>query len=280
MPLLLIHGFACGHNDWGSIPRLLANRSKREVLSFDYRGVGASSAASASVSSEASSEASEASISSHLPWSASLLASDALSVLDAAGAPKATVLGISLGGMVGQTLALSTPQRVHALVLGATTHRPPPAPFLALCQEWADSAEPNTSDAVDEFMRFMLPPEMLAKRSGQVLFEQFRKRFLLTERSAAGLQGQIAAMRNFESTADLSRIQCPCMVITGDRDAVIPPQMSVSLAEGIPRSRLVMWRGAGHFWWAHNSTEVVQLLCDFLEDSDAFREDSAPDSSH
>ena len=148
VPLLLVQGFGCGHADWGALPKALASRSKREVLSFDHRGLGESDAPVG-------------------PYTMAELASDALGVLDEANIPKATLLGISLGGMVAQTAALERPDRVHALVLGCTTHggreASPPAPdFVSLCEQWSSAPEPNASPLVEGFTRLMLPPEQLS----------------------------------------------------------------------------------------------------------------------
>ena len=92
VPLLLVQGFGCGHADWGALPKALASRSKREVLSFDHRGLGESDAPVG-------------------PYTMAELASDALGVLDEAKVPKATLLGISLGGTAVLGSARSLPAR-------------------------------------------------------------------------------------------------------------------------------------------------------------------------
>ena len=163
-PLLLIHGFGCGAADWGAWPKVLGARSKREVLYFDNRGVGASDAPQG-------------------PYTVPQMVADAHAVVKAAGASRVSVMGISLGGMVAQSFALSHPQSTAALILGCTTHggrsaSPPPESFLSLCQAWASEVEPNAADGhVDEFMRVMLPAQMLDTVAGKRLFEQVRARF-------------------------------------------------------------------------------------------------------
>ena len=80
VPLLLVQGFACGKDDWGSLIKLVASKSKREVLTFDNRGIGGSIAPEA-------------------PYTVDAMAEDALSVVDAAGVDTFHVMGISLGGI-------------------------------------------------------------------------------------------------------------------------------------------------------------------------------------
>ena len=251
-PLLLIHGFACGKGDWGALPKMLAAKSKRDVLCFDNRGVGDSSSPEG-------------------PYTIAQMVDDARVVVDAAGVERVSVLGISLGGMIAQSFALEHPGRTNALILGCTTHGgrealPPPAEFFGLCQSLA--AAPDAHDGVDSFLRWMLPPELLAQPGGAKFLEQFRTAFLKTSRTTPGLLGQLAAMGKFSSIKSLEHIASPTLVISGDEDAVVPPGNSASLVSRIDGARLRMWEGAGHFWWAHKPVEVAELLARFLVDCD------------
>src|ERR687887_2097178 len=99
-PVLLIMGLGLSGGAWWRTVPVLARRL--QVITFDHRGVGRSRAFSPVYTTEA-------------------MADDAVAVLDAAGIDRAHVYGISLGGMVAQQLALRRPERVRALVLGATS---------------------------------------------------------------------------------------------------------------------------------------------------------------
>src|ERR1700731_2712349 len=98
-PVLLIMGLGLSGGAWWRTVPVLARRFR--VITFDNRGVGRSTSPTYSYTTEA-------------------MADDAASVLDAAEVERAHVYGISLGGMVGQQLALRHPLRVASLVLGAT----------------------------------------------------------------------------------------------------------------------------------------------------------------
>src|SRR4051794_38173662 len=99
-PLLLIMGMSGTHLSWGD-PFLEALRRDFEVAVYDHRGIGRSGPAAAG-------------------YSIADLADDAAGVLDALGWEKAHVVGISMGGMVAQELALAHFDRVRTLTLGCT----------------------------------------------------------------------------------------------------------------------------------------------------------------
>ena len=140
---------------------------------------------------------------------------------------------------------------------------------MRLCESWAAAEVPNAAnDVVDEFMRWMLPGGLLETPGGARLFEQFKQGFTRTPRTRTGLQGQLAAMARFNSTEQLGGLACPTLVTCGDHDSVMSPGNSESLARLIPGAQLRLWGGAGHFFWAHRTAEVVDELGVFLDGCD------------
>jgi len=255
VPLLMVHGFGCGMGDWGALPQLLADRGGREVAVFDHRGVGESDVPPG-------------------PYTIADLTKDAVSILDAANWPKAHVLGISMGGMVAQNLAIDTPNRVSGLVLGCTTHggrlsTPPPPDFIDTCRSWTDGDPAAQHRFADKFLDFNLPKEWDSLPGGARLRSQMLDRFLETSRSEEGLAGQFSALSRFSSLKNLPSIQSPTLVVHGDQDQVVPPANGDSLAGHIPGARMLSWPGAGHFWWVVRPLDVVEKLGEFLEDCDA-----------
>ena len=104
--LLLIQGLGYGRWGWDPVVPGLAERHR--VLSFDNRGIGDSDKPDG-------------------PYTARMMADDALQVLDEAGVERAHVVGASLGGMIAQELAVLAPERVEKLVLCCTTSGGPEA---------------------------------------------------------------------------------------------------------------------------------------------------------
>ena len=101
-PLLLIQGMGANGTHWGE-PFLAELERDFELVLYDHRGIGRSAPLQGAGLTVAG------------------LAADALALLDALGIAQAHVLGISMGGMVAQELALAAPDRVRTLILGATS---------------------------------------------------------------------------------------------------------------------------------------------------------------
>src|SRR5271165_6568150 len=99
-PLLLIMGMSGTALHWGE-PFLEPLRRDFDVIAYDHRGVGASSRLEG-------------------PVTIAEMAEDAAGLLDALGLDSAHVVGISMGGMIAQELALAQPARVRTLTLGCT----------------------------------------------------------------------------------------------------------------------------------------------------------------
>jgi pimeloyl-ACP methyl ester carboxylesterase len=196
------------------------------------------------------------------PYSVPQLAGDAVAVLDMLAIERAHVLGVSLGGMIAQELALSFPERVDRLVLGSTQAstqdavRPRREVSLAFTSETDDWAER---------MRVLAPfafapgvdPQLLArfidKKSGDVQPDH-------------GYRGQIAAVRAHDALDRLGAIERPTLVIAGSQDQIIPAANSEILCERIPPARLELIDGAGHLFFIEEPEHTLEMLDAFLFD--------------
>jgi 3-oxoadipate enol-lactonase len=227
--VLLVAGQGMTVDGWWSTTPVLA-RSFR-VIAFDNRGTGRSS---------------------RLPWpySVAQMAHDAVAVLDAAGEQRAHVYGISLGSLVAQEVALRYPDRVQALVLGASSaggfaaYKPPPSSFAQTFlvragamgpEEAAWAAVPYTYAektrrshperiATDIAHRVSSPPEPLA------------------------YMHQAAAVATHDAYERLNRMAAPTLVVHGEQDVFVPPANALVLAERIPGAQLRLWPDAAHMY--------------------------------
>jgi len=234
-PLLLIMGLGMASSAWDALPSRLADRF--HVVVFDNRGMGWSSASPGG-------------------FRIRDLADDAAWVLDAAGIAQASVFGISMGGMIAQELALRHPGRVGALVLGATfgSQRRSHKPRLSVAR---DLLLVTLSSRTPKRMARLLVSDAFMARSPD-RFATWLARLSRPQRSAA--RRQIVAIARHEAEDRLPKLRIPTLVISGDRDRLVPVENSRRLARMIPRARLVELPGAGHAFPFERGAETVRAL--------------------
>jgi len=240
-PLLLVMGMGFSSRAWHVLPALL--RHDFRVIQLDNRGSGRSSAPRGL-------------------FRIRHLADDAAAVLDAAGVEDAFVFGISMGGMVAQELALRHPGRVRALALGATfaSHLGSRKPSLAT--GWlllrAVGGGRHAPQAV--VARLLVSAEHFAGGA-----EAFGAWLRSAEHVSLGTSvRQMVAVALHHASGRLRRLQVPTLVITGDRDRLVPPANSRRLAALIPGARLLELPGAGHVFPVERPGETVAALTEFF----------------
>ncbi len=237
-PLLLIQGLGYGRSGWGPVVAGLAARHR--VLSFDNRGIGDSDKPDG-------------------PYTARVMADDALQVLQEAGVGRAHILGASLGGMIAQELAVLAPDRVEKLVLcctspGGADAYPFPEPTVKLFAE-APALAPDV--ALRRFVENALgadPPPGLVD-------ELFALR-LANPPDPAGWQAQAAAGTTFAGVD--GRIAKPTMILHGTADRVVDVRNAELLAERIPDARLELVEGCGHLFFWEQPDALVSPVLEFL----------------
>jgi len=212
-PLLLLNSIGTDMASWDrALPFLLPHF---RLIRMDARGHGASDAPDGD-------------------YSIALLAADALAVLDAANAARATVCGVSLGGMIGLTLALQHPARVQALVAACTSPRMDVAIWEARIAAvraggTAAIAEAALSRFVSAGFAAAHPEVMGSLRAG------------LTAMSGAGYAGCGAAIRDMDLRGDMAAIGVPTLVVGGERDVSTPfADHGRLIAEAVPGARTAL----------------------------------------
>jgi pimeloyl-ACP methyl ester carboxylesterase len=239
-PLLMIMGLGFTLAMWGEL-RAILSRHFRTIL-LDNRGVGKTNVP-------------------RRPFSMGDMARDALCVLDAASARSAHVLGMSMGGMIAQELALANPDRVRKLVLGCT-----------FCG--------GLRSALPEYRAFRLLTSPFLSRTARLeaivplIYDAHTpreriERDLDTIRANApsepGYFQQLAAIVRWHSYGRLPGIASPTLVIHGETDRLVPPANASILANRIPNSRLVLIPDASHIFPTDQPAITSRSLLDFLD---------------
>jgi 3-oxoadipate enol-lactonase len=243
-PLLMIQGLGGRAADWGSMPARLAQRF--EVITFDNRGTGKSDKPDTEYRLE-------------------VMADEAVAVLQAAGHARAHVVGLSMGGMIAQLVALRHPRRVRKLVLLSTTpgasHTIPPAP-AAMAALIPDMTQPPEQIVLSATRAIAAPgfadahPEVL-NDIVQTALQAPTPRFVFMR--------QIGAIMASDRYADLPTIDAPTLVIHGDADPLVPYANAETLVERIPGAQLVRLRGCGHLAMWEQPAELTRVLLEFLD---------------
>jgi 3-oxoadipate enol-lactonase len=236
-PLLLIMGLAADSTAWlFQIPDFAKHY---RTIAFDNRGVGRSSKPPG-------------------PYTIHQMADDTAGLLDVLGITRTHVIGVSMGGMIAQELALRHPQRVRGLVLACTY--PEPDADIERQREFSVTQLGGSITASGEmqidvkaldpmtFFQHLLPavfnPEFIANQLPK-LIELFSGA-LQYGFSLEAILGQVAAVMSHNATDRLHQITAPTLVITGDADRLVPPANSDILAKYIPGARLVKVPGGSH----------------------------------
>ena len=241
-PLVLIMGFGGDHMAWAL---QMADFSMRHrVIAFDNRGVGQTDAPDHA-------------------YTTRMMAGDALGLMNALGIDRAHVLGVSMGGMIAQELALESPERVRSLHLACTLGRPD-AYMLALNSAWREMriglGRESTLRALG---LWLFSPTTYAERPE--LIEALLQNALANPypQSLAGFLRQGEAVAAHDALERLSAIRCPTLVSVAEDDILVPPRFSREIVARIHGAELRLVTTAGHGYFLERPDVFNDLSLDF-----------------
>ena len=237
MPVLMLsHSLGADHGMWA--PQMADLLSHFQVLRYDTRGHGASDVPEGEYTLE-------------------LLGRDALSLTDALGITQFAFCGLSMGGAIGQWLAIHAQERLAGLVLANTS------PQFGPRNNWEARikavSDGGMAAIVDVVMGRFFSPEVLARDPYAASVKSI---FLSTE--PTGYLGCCAALRDFDAREALRKIRVPTLVIAGDRDASTPWEgHGEVLAHDIPGARVARLPSA-HLSNIEQPRSFTSALLEFL----------------
>ena len=239
-PMLLVMGLGSPLEFWEFQTPVFA-RSHR-VCVYDNRGVGRSDKPVG-------------------PYDVRTLAGDAVRVMDACGFERAHVVGLSMGGMIAQELAIRHPDRVGALVLAATYAKPDDNVKATAS---ASAFDPKTIEPKQVFkmmMSLVLSAEFIARERQWLRATQER---VLPHVSVEGFIAQMAATMSHDATLELHRIAAPTLVMKPAADMLIPPRSSDYLAQAIPGAALATFDHGSHGFNVEQADKFNRAVLDFV----------------
>jgi len=237
-PMLLVAGQACDHRTWTSVRDDFA--AHHRVIVFDHRGTGDSDKPEAP------------------PYSTRGFAADAVAVLDDLGVARAHVYGTSMGGRIGQWLAIDHAARVGALVLGCTT----PGNAHGVRRPREVDPELASGDPA-RMLPFQVTPGWSASHPEY-----------LAERIAAQRDHPVPpyarrlhylASEAHDAWDLLPTITAPTLVVHGSDDQVNVAANAPILAARIPRAEVHIVAGARHAYLMEHREEASRVVLAFLD---------------
>lgn len=227
-PVLLIMGLAAPSDAW--LLQFDALSMGHRVCVFDNRGVARSSAPSP-------------------PYTMQQLADDALGLLDRLGWATAHVVGISMGGMIAQRLALTAPGRVRSLALLAThaggwSSRPTRTAVRGVLRSRFLGGE---TVRMRNLIRMLHSSSYIEEVGMELIQQNLQLRMLKHTVPQHGLIGQLSAVLTHASLQELAGLRgtFPALVIVGDEDRMVRPENSLLIADALD-AELLRFAGRGH----------------------------------
>lgn len=257
--ILLIMGFAFQMTRWpDGLKRALAEAGFY-VIWYDHRDIG--------LSSEFPALAADGSIPS---YTLDDLAADAAGLLDQLGIARASIVGMSMGGMIGQLLALDHPHKVDKLVAMMTTSGapglPPPAPEAA--SALAAIPMERTADAIADLAvmaQHAIGSEPYLRNSADLIRQRAIEDFHRSDRPL-GIVRQYAAIQTQPRWHErLSAITAPTLVLHGEADKLVHPDAGKDIAHRIPGAQFRSFPGWGHDLADAMSETLAREIATFLK---------------
>ena len=243
-PVVFIGGLSQDHVGWMlQVPALSA--AGYRCITFDSRDAGQTAQ-------------------SAKPYTIEQMADDTLGLMDAIGVSSAHIVGLSMGGMIAQEMAVKSPQRLSSLTLVCTFAAIEPE-TAGVLRAWK-AARPHCDDLDFVLMvsswlfthRFYQHPAAVQGFLDLVRGNPFPQ-------SVAGFLRQCDAVLSHDTRDRISGIRTPTRVVVGAEDMLTPARYSRFLAERIPGAEFIEVLGAGHLVSLETAEEFNRLLIEFLQ---------------
>jgi 3-oxoadipate enol-lactonase len=233
--LILSHSLACTVRMWD--PQVAVLKDRYRILNYDMRGHGQSAAPAG-------------------PYTLDMLADDVLGLMKELRIERATYMGLSIGGMIGQTLALRQTRHFDKMVLADTGHAQPPEAI----KQW----EERIRVAQTQGMKPLVPSTMERWFTSSFRESPPAKRIaeLIANTPVAGYVGCGQAIMKLNTTGRLKEIKLPVLAIAGEADPSAPGTRHIG--ETVPGAKLVMIPMAAHIANVEQAATFNQALGNFL----------------
>jgi len=237
-PLVLVHGLGANSSLW--VHQVPSFSKRFRVIALDLRGFGRSSKPL-----------------KREDYSIDLMADDVIGVCRDLGLTSVNLLGTSMGGFIGQTVALKEPDLIRSVMLCHTGSQ------HAIPQEvLTGRLEALETISMDEYAA-LVSSQALAQPSDPFVDEWLREMIASNERTAY-LHVLAGALAEFDVSDKIHEIRCPSIVVAGAEDRVIPPEKGKLLSSLIRGCEYHLVEGVGHIGYAEDPATFNRIILDFL----------------
>jgi pimeloyl-ACP methyl ester carboxylesterase len=200
------------------------------------------------------------------------MAEDAAGLLDALQIKKAHICGISMGGMIAQTIAIHHPDLVHSLIsIYSTTGNPDlPSPRPDALRVLLEPAPAKRSAYIDYTVNLFRVISGSGFQFDADAIRQTAARYFDRSFCPQGTAHQlIAALLQTNRKKQLTRLSLPALVIHGDEDPLVPMAAAEDMVEAIPHADLLIMKGMGHDLPMMNDcwAEIMEAMVHHMEKS-------------
>jgi 3-oxoadipate enol-lactonase len=240
-PMLLIQGMSATHMAWGRA-FLAPLEQSFECIAFDNRGMGLSGRA-------------------ELPFSTADLAADTIGLLDALGIERAHVVGISMGGMIAQEMALAHPERIRTLTVGATYCGGPEGKLMDpddLKMLGAAMASGKREQVFRAMWEINLSPGF---REDEDRFAEFCEMGSALPAPKEVILQQMRACGAHDTSTRLGQLSVPAQVIHGTTDRLLAVDNGIQIASLLSIEPQLL-EGIGHMFWWERPERAAALVRD------------------
>jgi pimeloyl-ACP methyl ester carboxylesterase len=246
VPVVFLTHLAAVLDNWD--PRVVDGiAAKHRVITFDNRGVGASSGTT--------------------PTTIEEMASDAVAFIRALGFEQVDLFGFSMGGMIAQVIAREEPQLVRKMIIAGTgpaggegIENVTRITYLDVARGVLTRQDPK------QFLFFTRTPN--GRRAGKEFLARLEERTSDRDKaiSVSSFRAQLKAIQRWgqQQPADLASIHHPVLVMNGESDRMVPTKNTVELDRRLPNSELVIYPDAGHGGVFQFHEDFVKRTLEFL----------------
>jgi pimeloyl-ACP methyl ester carboxylesterase len=245
-PIIFLNHLAAVLDNWD--PRVVDGIAvKHRVITFDNRGVGASSGKT--------------------PNSVEAMARDAVAFIKALGLAQVDLLGFSMGGFVAQVIAQQEPQLVRKVILAGTGPAGGRGIENVTALTIVDMAKGALTLRDAKYYLFFTKTANGRSEARQFL-ERLKERTNDRDKAItlSSFRAHLKAIHawGLQEPEDLSRIQQPVFVANGDQDRMVPSSNSADLARRLPNAQLAIYPDAGHGGIFQYHQQFVPAALEFL----------------